>query len=95
MWDWSTPKHYLHDAVSSDKRKPTVNANGLIYGAPEESTDRVPTLDPVNHKAGVITHPVRDPKTPSSADLPRGPSAYLGRGGDLGRPDQHPQSDDG
>src|SRR6476620_2723816 len=78
MWDWSTPKHYLHDAVSSDKRKPTVNANGLIYGSPEESTDRVPTLDPVNHKAGFITHPVRDPKTPSSTDLPRGPSAYWG-----------------
>ena len=23
MWDWSTPTHYLHDAVSSDKRNPT------------------------------------------------------------------------
>ena len=38
----------------------------------------MPTLDPVNHKAGFIKHPVRDPKTPSSTDLPRGPSAYWG-----------------
>ena len=78
MWDWSTPKYYMHDAVSTDKRNPTVNANGKIYGSPEESTDRVPWLDPVNHKAGFITHPFRDPKTPSSSDLPRGPSAYWG-----------------
>src|SRR5262249_49394762 len=31
MWDWSDPKSYLHDAVSSDKRNPTINANGLVY----------------------------------------------------------------
>jgi len=78
MWDWSTPKYYLHDAVSTDKRNPTVNANGSIYGSPEESTDRVPVLDPVHNKASFITHPYRDPKTPSSTDLNRGPSAYWG-----------------
>ena len=35
MWEWSTPKAYLHDAISTDKRNPRVNANGLIYGSPE------------------------------------------------------------
>ena len=50
-WDWATPKIYLHDAISTDKRNPTVNANGLIYGSPEESTDLVPMLDPVKNKA--------------------------------------------
>ncbi len=75
-WDWSTPKHYMHDAVSTDKRKPTVNANGRIYGSPEESTDNVPWLDPVTHTAGVVKHPYRDPKPPSSTGLPLGPSAY-------------------
>jgi hypothetical protein len=30
MWEWSTPKAYLHDAISTDKRNPRVNANGLI-----------------------------------------------------------------
>src|SRR3984885_11053888 len=28
MWDWASPKHYQHDAISTDKRNPTVNANG-------------------------------------------------------------------
>ena len=78
MWDWSSPKHYMHDAVSTDKRNPTVNANGLIYGSPEESTDLVPTLDPVRNIASFIKHPYLDPKTPSSLSLPQGPSAYWG-----------------
>jgi hypothetical protein len=76
LWDWASPKHYQHDAISTDKRNPTVNANGLIYGSPEESTDLVPTLDPVRNIASTITHPFRDPKTPSSLSLPRGNSAY-------------------
>ena len=79
MWDWATPKHYQHDAISTDKRNPRVNANGLIYGSPEESTDLVPTLDPVKNIAATIKHPYLDPKTPSSADAPRGTVGLLGR----------------
>jgi hypothetical protein len=78
MWDWSSPKHYMHDAISTDKRNPTVNANGLIYGSPEESTDLVPTLDPVRNVASSVKHPYLDPETPSSLGLPQGPSAYWG-----------------
>src|SRR3954470_9236515 len=33
VWDWGTPKMYLHDEISTDRRNPTVNANGPIYGA--------------------------------------------------------------
>jgi hypothetical protein len=39
MWNWSDAKYYLHDAISTDKRNPTLNPNGLIYGSTEESTD--------------------------------------------------------
>jgi hypothetical protein len=78
MWDWATNKAYLHDAISTDKDNPTVNANGKIYGSPEESTDMVPVLDPVKHVATQIQHPWRDPETPSSASLPKGQSAYWG-----------------
>ncbi len=78
MWDWASPKHYQHDAIATDKRNPTLNANGLIYGSPEESTDFVPTLDPVRNIASEIKHPYLDPKTPSFADVPHGPSAYWG-----------------
>ena len=28
MWDFSTPKYYLHDGISSYQHDPTVNANG-------------------------------------------------------------------
>jgi hypothetical protein len=77
-WEWGSQKHYLHDAIASDKRNPRVNANGPIYGSPEESTDLVPVLDPVANRAYDIKHPYRDPKTPSAADLPAGPSVYWG-----------------
>ena len=79
MWDCSTPKYYLHDAISSDKHNPHVNANGPIYGSPEESTDLVPVLDPVKNTASTIKHPVLDPKTPSSKTNCRWqPSPYWG-----------------
>src|SRR5262245_11466990 len=78
MWDFSTPKFYLHDGISSYQHNPRVNANGPIYGAPEESTDLVPAVDPVNHRAFTIKHPVQ-PGTPSSTSLPMQPSAYWGK----------------
>jgi hypothetical protein len=79
LWDWSNPKAYLHDEVSTDKRDPTVNAYGKLYGATEESTDLIPVLDPKTHTATEMKHPVRDPETPSSKEHPMAPSAYWGK----------------
>jgi hypothetical protein len=78
LWDWAGPKDYLHDEVSTDKRNPRVNPNGLIYGTPEESRDLFPVLDPVKHKATQVKMPVRDPNTPSSKANPMTPSPYWG-----------------
>ena len=78
LWDWAAPKAYLHDEVATDRRNPTVNANGLIYGAPEESTDFVPILDPIRNARSQLKIPVRDPKTPSSKDNAMAPSPYWG-----------------
>ena len=79
VWDWSNPKAYLHDATVSDKRNPTVNANGLIFGATENSTDRVPVFDPVKNIAFEVKLQVRDPKTPSESRTPMfAPSPYFG-----------------
>ena len=78
LWDWSNPKAYLHDEISTDRRNPTVNAYGKLYGSAEESTDLVPVLDPVRHTAVEVKHPVRDPSTPSSKANPMGPSPYWG-----------------
>ncbi len=65
-WEWSTPDKYLHDLISSDRRKPTVNANGKLYGAPEYSTDMMPILDPRTHEVTYFKMPVRDPNMPLS-----------------------------
>src|SRR5882757_5114624 len=80
LWDWNTPKAYLHDEVSTDRRNPTVNAKGPIYGSPEESTDFVPVLDPVKNARSQIKALVRDDDTPSSKDndIPNA-SPYWGR----------------
>jgi hypothetical protein len=64
MWDYGEPNKYTHDGIATDKRKPTVNANGPIYVAPEESSDDLYVIDPVRHTASAVRVPVRDPKTP-------------------------------
>ena len=64
QWDWADSKAYLHDEISTDKRNPNVNANGLIYGSPEESRDYLPVLDPVHNTIARVTVPFRDPDTP-------------------------------
>jgi hypothetical protein len=66
-WDWADPKAYLHDVVSTDRRKPTVNANGPVYGALELSADYVPMLDPKTHTISRIPLAPRDPSTPIAA----------------------------
>ena len=95
MWDWSRPTAYLHDEISTDKRNPTVNANGLIYGATELSTDFVPVLDPVRHNASEIKHPVRDANTPSAKTDPMTPSPYWGGRTNMGQPVKSSQSNHG
>lgn len=67
MWDWADPKAYLHDVVSTDRRDPTVNANGPLYGALEASADYVPVLDPEAHTASQVPLTLRDPSTPMAA----------------------------
>ena len=78
-WDWADPKAYLHDEVSTDRRNPTLNANGLIYGALELSADYLPVLDPVEHAIRQVKLTVRDPATPvaSPPTMPQ-PSPYFG-----------------
>ena len=78
MWDWADPKSYLHDVVSTDRRKPTVNANGPLYGALELSSDYVPVLDPNTHRIDRIPLTVQDPNTPPTSPKMPAPSPYFG-----------------
>ncbi len=77
--DWADPKSYLHDLASTDRRDPTVNGYGPLYGAPELSTDNFPILDPLKNVATTFKAPVRDADTPTtnSAAVVQ-PSPYWG-----------------
>ncbi|MDB5571489.1 MAG: hypothetical protein JWN93_2672 [Hyphomicrobiales bacterium] len=84
-WEWSTPDKYLHDLISSDRRDPTVNANGPLYGSPEYSTDMMPILNPKTAEVTFFKMPVQDPNMPLSlgpghagAVKPAADSAYWG-----------------
>ncbi|MDP2620407.1 MAG: carboxypeptidase regulatory-like domain-containing protein [Hyphomicrobiales bacterium] len=65
-WEWSEPDKYLHDLISSDRRNPTVNAYGPLFGSPEYSTDNLPILDPKTNTVSAYKAPVRDPDMPES-----------------------------
>ena len=83
--EWMNEKQYLHDLIASDRRHPTVNAYGPLYGSPEYSSDMMPILDPVKNVATTFRMPVRDPQMPLSlgpghaaALDPAQPSPYWG-----------------
>ncbi len=77
--DWLDDHHYLHDLISTDRRNPTVNGYGKLYGATELSTNDIPILDPVKNEATLFRAPVRDADTPMSpAAKPLRASAYWG-----------------
>ena len=84
-WEWGDPKKYLHDLIASDRRNPTVNGYGPLYGSPEYATDELPILDPKTNKVTNFTAPVRDPEMPellgpghAASTKPMAPSAYWG-----------------
>ena len=84
-WDWLDDKHYLHDLIASDRRYPTVNAYGPLYGSTEYSTDIIPVLDPKTHTVTNMLAPIRDPGTKealgpghAASDKLMKPSPYWG-----------------
>ncbi|MBI3374526.1 MAG: carboxypeptidase regulatory-like domain-containing protein [Betaproteobacteria bacterium] len=84
-WEWHTDRQYLHDLIASDRRDPTVNAHGPLYGSPEYSTDVMPILDPGTNTVTTFRMPVQNPNMPESLGpghaasvKPLQPSAYWG-----------------
>ena len=59
MWEWGTMVDYIHDEVATDKRNPTVNGNGPVYGV-NISNDRLAVLDPNSHVPLNLKVPMRD-----------------------------------
>jgi hypothetical protein len=76
MWDWADPKTYLHDEIAADKRNPTVNANGPVYGTLEESGDYLAVIDPRTNTASQLKLPVLDSEM--AVVQPLAPSPYWG-----------------
>jgi hypothetical protein len=59
VWDWSVRASFLHALISTDKRNPSVNANGPIYGA-VWSEGALAAVDPVKNTAKMIHIPLPD-----------------------------------
>ena len=70
MWDWALPTSRRSDAAGTDERSPTLNANGLIYGA-IQSSDILAVLDPRENKTTEIKIPSSGPVL--DANGPRSP----------------------
>jgi len=77
-WDWATPKEYFHDEISVDRRNPSSNPNGLVYGVHEDGSDFMTVLDPVKNSFSQIPIPVQ-PGTPmAEPEQVLQPSPYWG-----------------
>ena len=77
-WDWATPKEYFHDEISVDRRNPSSNPNGLVYGVHEDSSDFMTVLDPTKNSFSQIPIPVK-PGTPmAEPEEVLEPSPYWG-----------------
>jgi hypothetical protein len=66
-YDWSERASFLHALISTDKRNPTVNANGGIFGA-VWSSGMLAEVDPVENTKAMIPVPL-----PNEADRPKLP----------------------
>ena len=98
--DWMNEKQYLHDLIASDRRNPTVNAYGPLYGQCEHACNDMPILDPVKNMATTFRAAGARPEMPLSlgpghAGGAQDPAAVglLGRGEHLGHAGQQPQLD--
>jgi hypothetical protein len=79
QWDWATPKEYFHDEISVDRRNPSSNPNGLVYGVHEDASDYITVLDPTKNSFSQIKIPT-NPGTPmAEPEEVLEPSPYWGK----------------
>jgi len=79
QWDFTEPDDFLHDVISTDRRDPTVNGYGPIFGSTDVSTDLVPILDPISNTIRAVQMPLGEADMPLAHDNPIiSPSPYWG-----------------
>ena len=81
MWEWGDETSYVHDEIVTDKRRPTVNGDGLVYGV-SITQDTLVVTDIARHQSQVLDIPLRAPadEVPSFFPTEPGfqPSPYWG-----------------
>jgi hypothetical protein len=77
QWDWGGPNAYIHDEVATDKRNPTVNAGGKIYGV-DLANDQLTWVDPKEGRAGAVPLVAAHDTPNYFPQKVTGPSAYYG-----------------
>ncbi len=58
MWNWGDNVAFVHDEIATDKRNPTVNANGPVYGV-DIGNDYLLITDPNVHQSTMLKIPLR------------------------------------
>jgi hypothetical protein len=78
LWEWGDAATFAHDTFVTDKRNPTVNASGPIYGL-DFGNDQFLIVDPRTNSAERIKIPTTDhPGPPNKAQSMPQPSPYWG-----------------
>ena len=60
QWDWGFPESFVHDLISTDKRNPTLYANGKVYGVDRTGGGRLLILDPLKNAVSWLQVEPRD-----------------------------------
>jgi streptogramin lyase len=69
-WEWGDGETYMHDTVATDKRRPTINGHGRLWGV-DFGHDKLFSLDPTTYQ--VKSWPVPTTNVPNRpATPPRG-----------------------
>jgi hypothetical protein len=78
LWDVSNEVPFMHDVVTTDRRNPSLNGHGKVYGV-EYHNDGLVELDPLEHRERTIPVPTQVPKaTIDTTPIPRNPSIIWG-----------------
>jgi len=82
VWDWSGPAAFPYAAISTDKRNPSINAYGPIYGGDWFSGALI-AVDPVKNTKAATSIALPDPAvlkslTPWAPQTQTAPSVYFG-----------------
>ena len=68
LWEWGEETAFIHDEITTDRRNPTVNANGPFFGT-DFHNDALVILDPQTNLATQVPVLTREPFEPADSGL--------------------------